>query len=64
MRSAGPRPSWGRVRQFGGKRIEGGVVAASSPMHTGFGFGYYPNLHVGATSWFVFAGSGVNPYVF
>ncbi len=49
---------------FNAKRIEGGVVAASSPLQTGFGFGYYPNLHVGATSWFVFAGTGVNPYVF
>lgn len=54
----------GGGQQFGEKRIDGGVVAASSPMHTGFGFGYYPNLHVGATSWFVFAGNGVNPYVF
>lgn len=54
----------GAGQEFGGERIEGGVVAASSPMHTGFGFGYYPNLHVGATSWFVYAGSGVNPYVF
>ena len=53
----------GQGQQFGTKRIDGGVVAASSRMHTGFGFGYYPNLHVGATSWFVFAGSGVNPYV-
>jgi hypothetical protein len=40
------------------------VVAASSPLHTGFGFGYYPNLHLGATSWLVFAGTGVNPYRF
>ena len=54
----------GADQVFGGKRIEGGVVAASSPLQTGFGFGYYPNLHVGATSWFVFAGTGVNPYVF
>lgn len=54
----------GEGQQFGGKRIEGGVVAASSPLQTGFGFGYYPNLHVGATSWFVFAATGVNPYVF
>ena len=54
----------GADQLFGGKRIEGGVVAASSPLQTGFGFGYYPNLHVGATSWFVFAGTGVNPYVF
>jgi len=54
----------GADQVFGGKRIEGGVVAASSPLQTGFGFGYYPNLHVGATSWFVFAGTGVNPYLF
>lgn len=54
----------GADQTFGGKRIEGGIVAASSPMHTGFGFGYYPNLHTGATAWFVFAGTGVNPYVF
>lgn len=54
----------GADQVFGGKRIEGGVVAASSPLQTGFGFGYYPNLHVGATSWFVFAATGVNPYVF
>ncbi len=53
----------GADQVFGGKRIEGGVVAASSPLQTGFGFGYYPNLHVGATSWFVFAGTGVNPYL-
>ncbi len=54
----------GADQLFGGKRIEGGVVAASSPLHTGFGFGYYPNLHLGATSWLVFAGTGVNPYRF
>ena len=54
----------GAGQVFGGKRFEGGVVAASSPLQTGFGFGYYPNLHVGATSWFVFAGTGVNPYLF
>jgi hypothetical protein len=47
---------------YNGKRIEGGVVAASSPLQTGFGFGYYPNLHVGATSWFVFAETRTNPY--
>ncbi len=54
----------GDGQQFNSKRIDGGVVAASSPLQTGFGFGYYPNLHVGATSWFVFAATGVNPYVF
>ncbi len=44
--------------------MDGGVVAASSPMDTGFGFGYYPNLHVGATSWYVFAATRTNPYRF
>jgi hypothetical protein len=54
----------GAGQRFGGRRINGGLVAASSPMHTGFGFGYYPNLHTGATAWLVFAGTGTNPYVF
>lgn len=61
------RSAQGRLGQdqtFNGKAVDGGVVAASSPMHTGFGFGYYQNLHVGATSWYVFAGRGVNPYRF
>ena len=39
-----------------------GVVAASSAFDTGFGFGYFPNQHVGATSWFLIAAGGVNPY--
>ena len=52
----------GRAQTFGRKRIEGGVVAASSPMDTGFKFGYYPDLHLAATSWFVFAATGTNPY--
>ena len=43
---------------------DGGVVAASSPLDTGFGFGYFPNLHVGATSWFVMASLKANPYRF
>ena len=49
---------------FGTKSIRGGIVAASSPMDTGFGFSYLPNLHCGATSWYVMAGSGANPYLF
>ncbi len=40
----------------------GGVVAASSAFDTGFGFGYFQNQHVGATSWFLMAALGVNPY--
>lgn len=54
----------GRGQTFGGQRVEGGIVAASSPMDTGFGFGYYPNLHLAATSWYVFAATRTNPYRF
>ena len=39
-----------------------GIVAATSAFDTGFGFGYFQNQHVGATSWFVMAALGVNPY--
>ena len=54
----------GQGQTFGGKATTGGIVAASSPLDTGFGFGYYPNLHVGATAWYVFAGLQFNPYRF
>lgn len=54
----------GAGQTFGGHRINGGIVAASSPLDTGFGFGYFPNLHVAATSWYVFAATGFNPYRF
>jgi hypothetical protein len=39
-----------------------GIVAASSAFDTGFGFGYFQRQHVGATSWFLIAALGVNPY--
>jgi hypothetical protein len=52
----------GQGQTFNGKRIDGGIVAASSPLNTGFGFGYYQHLHVGATSWYVLAGTRTNPY--
>ena len=39
-----------------------GVVAASSALDTGFGFGYFPHQHVGATAWFVLAATGANPF--
>ena len=39
----------------------GGVVAASSLMDTGFGFGYFQVQHVGATSWYVFGETRANP---
>ncbi|GIH28606.1 hypothetical protein Aph01nite_69160 [Acrocarpospora phusangensis] len=41
-----------------------GVVAASSAFDTGFGFGYFQNQHVGATSWYLMAALGTNPYRF
>ena len=39
-----------------------GIVAATSPLNTGFGFSYVPNLHVGATSWSLIAAGRGNPY--
>ena len=54
----------GHGQTFGGKHPTGGVVAASSPLDTGFGFDYSQNLHIAATSWYVFAALRVNPYVF
>ncbi|MEU0414140.1 Tat pathway signal sequence domain protein [Streptomyces griseorubiginosus] len=38
-----------------------GVVSASSPLDTGFGFGYYPYRHTGATAWYLLAASRANP---
>ena len=54
----------GQRQTFNSSVIPGGIVAATSPLNTGFGFGYYPDLHIGATSWFVFAALDVNPYRF
>jgi len=54
----------GRGQTFNGRSGEGGIVAATSPMDTGFKFGYFPNLHIGATSWFVMASLNANPYRF
>lgn len=39
----------------------GGVVAASSLLDSGFGFGYFQVQHVGATAWYVMAELGANP---
>jgi hypothetical protein len=39
-----------------------GVVAASSVLNTGTGFSYYPNVHLGATSWYLLAAAAGNPY--
>jgi len=62
VRSAQGRLGAGQT--FGGRATTGGIVAASSPLNTGFGFGYYQHLHSGATSWFVFASLNANPYRF
>ncbi|MFF3851116.1 Tat pathway signal sequence domain protein [Streptomyces sp. NPDC002328] len=46
----------------GGAVAEGsGVVSASSPLDTGFGFGYYPYRHAGATAWYLLAAARANP---
>ena len=53
----------GQNQTIGGKSLTGrqGVVAASSVVNTGFGFSFYPNLHLAATSWFLIAGQSANP---
>ena len=38
-----------------------GVTAATSILNTGFGFNYFPFLHIGASSWYVMAGQAANP---
>ncbi|HEU4325143.1 MAG TPA: hypothetical protein VFS21_18525 [Roseiflexaceae bacterium] len=54
----------GRDQTVGGRPLASGqgVVAATSVLNTGYGFSYFPNLHVGATSWFLIAALGANPY--
>lgn len=54
----------GQGQTLGQGPTTGGIVAASSPLETGFGFGYFPNVHIGATSWYVLAASNANPYRF
>lgn len=39
-----------------------GIVASSSVCNTGFGSSYYPNLHIGATGWYVLAGLLGDPF--
>ncbi len=54
----------GRGQTVGGTAIpdQWGVVAASSILNTGFGFSYFPNVHIGATSWYLIAAAAGNPY--
>jgi hypothetical protein len=53
----------GTGQTIGGKALpaRAGVVSASSPLDTGFGFGYYPYRHVGATAWYLLAAARFNP---
>ncbi|KOU73243.1 Tat pathway signal sequence domain protein [Streptomyces sp. MMG1533] len=53
----------GSGQTIGSKAVaEGsGIVSASSPLDTGFGFGYYPYRHTGATAWYLLAAARTNP---
>ncbi|CAM5265138.1 Tat pathway signal sequence domain protein OS=Streptomyces aurantiogriseus OX=66870 GN=GCM10010251_85020 PE=4 SV=1 [Streptomyces aurantiogriseus] len=53
----------GADQTIGGKALpaHSGVVSASSPLDTGFGFGYYPYRHTGATAWYLLAATRTNP---
>jgi hypothetical protein len=53
----------GSGQTIGGKAVaeNSGVVSASSPLDTGFGFGYYPYRHTGATAWYLLAAARTNP---
>lgn len=54
----------GAGQHLGGAALAAGsgVVAASSLIDTGFGFGYFPVRHVGATAWYLLAALSANPY--
>jgi hypothetical protein len=52
----------------GGQTVHGqalvvgqGLTAATSILNTGFGFNYFPLLHIGATSWYVMGAQAANP---
>lgn len=55
--------SVGAGQTLGGTALpeRSGVVAASSLLDTGFGFGYFQVQHVGATAWYLMAAAGANP---
>ena len=54
----------GTSQTVGGSAITNGegIVASSSVCNTGFGSSYYPNLHIGATGWYLLAGQDANPF--
>ncbi|MDX3864254.1 Tat pathway signal sequence domain protein [Streptomyces europaeiscabiei] len=53
----------GTAQTVGGRPLpaRSGIVSASSPLDTGFGFGYYPYRHTGATAWYLMAAVRSNP---
>ncbi|KND28978.1 hypothetical protein [Streptomyces stelliscabiei] len=53
----------GAAQTIGGRALpaRSGIVSASSPLDTGFGFGYYPYRHTGATAWYLMAAARANP---
>jgi len=38
-----------------------GLTASTSILNTGFGFNYFPYLHIGATAWYLMGALGNNP---
>jgi hypothetical protein len=38
-----------------------GLTASTSPLNTGFGYNYFPYLHIGATGWYLIGALGANP---
>lgn len=53
----------GTPQHVGGNPLpeDSGIVAASSLIDSGFGFGYFRVQHVGATSWYLMAAARANP---
>jgi hypothetical protein len=42
-------------------KVGQGLTASTSILNTGFGFNYFPYLHIGATGWYVMGAQGYNP---
>jgi hypothetical protein len=38
-----------------------GLTASTSILNTGFGFNYFPYLHIGASAWYLMGAQGTNP---
>jgi hypothetical protein len=59
-----PQTSLGHGQTVNGQPLEDGqgIVAATSPLNTGFGFNFFPIRHIGATSWYVMAAQAANPF--